>query len=105
MRLVKGRSWLRGSGKDLVMRSRFRLPALIAAAALIPLGLSGTAAAAHSPTGALKGEWSVLTAAQVRRLAGHATDRSIIIFKNQLSNLPARGATARLRVSAAEVAQ
>ena len=70
----------------------FRLLALIAAAGLIPLGLSGTAAAAQSPAGAVagpvKGEQSVLTAAQVRRLAAHATDRSIIIFKNQFSGLP-----------------
>jgi hypothetical protein len=87
------------------MRFRFRLPALIAAAGLIPLGLSGTAAAVHSPTRVFKGEPSVLTAAQVRVLAAHATERSIIIFKNQLSNLPGRGATMRLRVSAANAAQ
>lgn len=72
-------------------RSRFRLATLIAAAGLIPLGLGGTAAAARSPAHVVKTERSVLTAAQVLQLAAHATDRSIIIFKNQLSNLPARG--------------
>jgi hypothetical protein len=88
------------------MRYRFRLPALIAAAGLISLSLSGTAVAAHSsPTSAVKGQQSVLTAAQVRQLAAHATDRSIIIFKNQLSSLPVRGATMQRRVSAANAAQ
>ena len=88
------------------MRYRFRLPALIAAAGLISLSLSGTAVAAHSsPTSAFKGEPSVLTAAQVRQLAAHATDRSIIIFKNQLSSLPVRGATMQRRISAANAAQ
>jgi subtilisin family serine protease len=87
------------------MRFRFRLPALIAAAGLLPLGLSGTAAAAHSPGGALKGERPVLTAGQARRLAAHATDRSIIIFKNQFAGLPVRGATAQLRVNAANAVQ
>src|SRR5260370_39292927 len=86
------------------MRYRFRLPALIAVAALTPLGLSGTAAAAHSPADVVSGHQPALTVAQVLRLAAHATDRSIIIFKNQLTNLPARGATEALRVRAAEAA-
>jgi len=88
------------------MRSRFRLTAFIAAAGLIPLGLTGTAvAAAHSRATTVRGQSSVLTAAQVRQLAAHATDRSIIIFKNQLSSLPLRGATMQPRVSAAKAAQ
>ncbi len=87
------------------MRSRFRLPALIAAAGLIPLGLSGTAVAARSPVHVAKAKLPALTVAQVRKLAAHATDRSIIIFKNQLTNLPARGATEALRVDAAAAAQ
>jgi hypothetical protein len=87
------------------MLSRCRLLALIAAAGLIPLGLSGPAAAAQSQTRAFKAEQSVLTAAQVRRLAAHATDRSIIIFKDQFPNLPMRGSTERLRVSAVKAAQ
>jgi hypothetical protein len=87
------------------MRFRFRLPALIAAAVVIPLGLSGPVAAAHPTANEAKAEPAALTAAQVSQLAAHATDRSIIIFKNQLSNLPARGATAALRVSAAKAVQ
>ena len=88
-------------------RSRFRLAALLAAAGLLPLAISGTAAAAGSPGHhfPFKGTKSVLTAAQVERLAAHATHRSIIIFKNQLSSLPAKGATASLRIQAANAAQ
>jgi hypothetical protein len=86
-------------------RSRSRLATLIAAAGLIPLGLGGTAVAAHSPAHVVKTERPVLTAAQVIKLAAHATDRSIIIFKDQLSNLPARGVTARLRIGAANASQ
>ncbi len=91
-------------------RSHFRFVTLIAAAGLAlglggPLGLGGTAAAARSSAHVVKSERPVLTAAQVRQLAAHATDRSIIIFKNQLSNLPARGATTRLRVGAANASQ
>src|SRR5260370_23411901 len=87
------------------MRYRFRLTALIAVAALPPLGLSGPVAAAHSPAHAVSGQQPALTVAQVLRLAAHATDRSIIIFKSQLTNLPARGATEALRVRAAEASQ
>jgi hypothetical protein len=87
------------------MRFRFRLPAFMAAAALIPLGLSGLVAAAHPAARQSSGEPAALTAAQVRLLAADATDRSIIIFKNQLTNLPARGATLAARVSAAKAAQ
>ena len=87
------------------MLSRSRLLALIVAAGLIPLGLSGTAVAAQSQNRVFKAEQSVLTAAQVRRLAVNATDRSIIIFKNQFPNLPLRGSTERLRVSAVNAAQ
>ncbi len=87
------------------MRFRFRLPTFIAAAVLIPLGLSGAVAAAHPAARQSNGEPAALTAAQVRLLAAHATDRSIIIFKNQLTNLPARGATLAARVSAAKAAQ
>lgn len=86
-------------------RSRFRLAALIAAAGLIPLGLGGTAAAARSSGHSVTSQPRALTAAQASRLAAHATDRSIIILKNQLSNLPARGGTAPLRISAASATQ
>ena len=87
------------------MRFRFRLPACIAAAVLIPLGLSGLVAAAQPAARQFNGKPAALTAAQVRLLAAHANDRSIIIFKDQLTNLPARGATLAARVSAAKAAQ
>src|SRR5262249_38658049 len=48
---------------------------------------------------------SVLTAAQIRRLERGAKRHKIIIFKNQLSNLPARGRSARARASAASASQ
>jgi hypothetical protein len=51
------------------------------------------------------GEPSVLSAAQVRRLSAGATDRSIIIFRNQLTSLPATGGTAGPRVRAARASQ
>jgi subtilisin family serine protease len=87
-------------------RSGSRLLVLLATAGLLPLAISGTAAAARSPGHAVfKGTHSVLTKAQVERLAAHATHRSIIIFKNQLSNLPAKGATAGLRIRAANASQ
>lgn len=87
------------------MLARSRLLALIAAAALVPLGLSSTAAAARSQAKVFKAERSVLTAAQVRQLAANASGRSIIIFKNQFPDLPMRGSTERLRVSAINAAQ
>ena len=85
-------------------RSGLRLTAVLGTAALLPLAASGAAAAAHSPGRVFKGTKSVLTAAQVERLAAHATHRSIIIFRNQLTSLPARGATANARIQAAGAA-
>src|SRR6516225_12329194 len=82
----------RDGGISMRFRSRFRLAALLTAAGLLPLAITGTAAAAHAPGHTIfKGKHSILTAAQVERLAAHATHRSIIIFKNQLSSLPAKG--------------
>lgn len=86
-------------------RKGLRLAAVLGTAGLLPLAASGAAAAAHSPGHAFKGTKSVLTAAQVERLAAHATHRSIIIFKNQLTGLPASGATASARIRAANAAQ
>jgi hypothetical protein len=87
------------------MRFRFRLPAFITVAVLIPLGVSGLVAAAQPAARQFNAEPAALTVAQARLLAAHATDRSIIIFKDQLTNLPARGATLAARVSAARAAQ
>ncbi len=86
-------------------RLRSRLLAVTATAAAIPLAVSGTAAATHAPQRVLRGERSALSLAQVRRLSAHATHRSIIILANQLTGLPARGATASLRVNAARAVQ
>ncbi len=46
-----------------------------------------------------------MTAAEIRRLSADATEHSIIIFRNQFPNLPARGRTAVARASAAGAAQ
>ena len=86
-------------------RSGLRLAAVLGTAALLPLAAGGAAVAAHSPGRVFKGTQSVLTAAQVERLAAHATHRSIIIFKNQLTGLPAKGATANARIQAANASQ
>ena len=86
-------------------RKGLRLVAVLGTAGLLPLAASGVATAAHSPGRVFKGTKSVLTKAQVERLAAHATHRSIIIFKNQLTGLPARGATANARIQAANTAQ
>jgi hypothetical protein len=87
------------------MRSRYRLPALIAAAGLIPLGLGGTAAAAAHSSSTVQAGQPALTAAQVTSLAADANERSIIIYKNQFPSLSVRGADATMRVSAANSAQ
>jgi len=70
-------------------RKGLRLATVLGTAGLLPLAASGAAAAAHSPGRVFKGTKSVLTKAQVERLAAHATHRSIIIFKDQLRGLPA----------------
>src|SRR5579872_1316289 len=84
---------------------RYRLRALITMAGLIPLGLYGIVGAAQSHSRATSAERSALTAAQIRLLAAHATERSIIVFKNQFPDLPLRGITARQRVSAIDASQ
>ena len=86
-------------------RKGLRLAAVLGTAGLLPLAASGAAVAAHSPGRVFKGTKSVLTATQVERLAARATHRSIIIFKNQLTSLPAMGATANARVQAANASQ
>jgi hypothetical protein len=86
---------------------RFSSPRLasLAVAALLPAGLGSAASAATSPAHVFRGKPSALTAAQVRRLSADATHRSIIIFRNQLSGTPARGADAKLRAQAAAASQ
>jgi subtilisin family serine protease len=85
--------------------SRFRLRACVAVAGLLSVGLTAAAVAAHSSHHVFRGTHSRLTAVQVRRMAAGPPQRSIIIFRNQLGSLPARGKTAVARVSAAHVAQ
>ncbi len=89
-------------------RSRYRLGVILATAALLSLAIGGIAAdarSAHRGHRVFRGTRSVLTAAEIRRLSADANERSIIIFRNQFSNLPARGGTARARASAASAAQ
>jgi hypothetical protein len=87
------------------LRSGLRLTVVLGTAALLPLAAGGAAAAIQSPGVVVEGAKSVLSAAQVERLAAHATHRSIIIFRNQLTGLPAKRATARARIQAANAAQ
>src|SRR6476661_5578572 len=87
-------------------RARFRLGAVLAAVGVIGLVAGGIAVAASSHHHrAFRGKRTVLTAAQIRRLSAGAKKRTIIIFKNQLSGLPARGRTAKARASAASASQ
>jgi subtilisin family serine protease len=96
-------------------RSRFRLVALLATAALVPLTAGGIALAAHVThvrarhhrvqSHAFHGARPLLSAAQVKRLSAKADKPSIIIFKNQLGRLPATRSNTRARVSAAIAAQ
>jgi Subtilase family len=68
----------------------------IAAGALLALAGGGPALAAQAgPPN--PGVPSPLTPADVARLAGNATERSIVILRDQHADLPARGATAAAR--------
>jgi subtilisin family serine protease len=87
------------------MRSTSRRLTALAAAVLLPVAMSGAAVAASSPHHVFRGKPSALSAAQVLRLSADATHRSIIIFKNQLRGLPAKGATTQQRIRAANTAQ
>lgn len=83
--------------------SRFRLATLLATASLLSLTIGGIAVASglgRHGRHVFNGKRSSLSAAELRRLSAGATHPSIIIFNNQLSNLPARRANARARVGA-----
>jgi hypothetical protein len=87
-------------------RSVLRAGTALVAAPLLALAVSGPAAAGPPPPGhVFKGTPSSLTPADVARLSANATQRSIIIFKDQLPSLPAAGSTAAGRVKAANAAQ
>jgi hypothetical protein len=88
--------------------SRFRLATLLGTAVLIMLAVGGIAVAGglHQRSHRIfHGKRSALSAAEVRRLSSGAGHRSIIIFRNQLSNLPARRANARMRANAIAAVQ
>jgi hypothetical protein len=66
----------------------------------------GGVATAAAPSGSIvPGQQSVLSAADINQLSQNSTDRSIIIFKDQLTNLPARGSNANARASQAQADQ
>lgn len=78
------------------MRASRRWP-LILAAALLPLATASPASAASRAPG---DPVAPLTAADVAALSAGATQRSIIVFRNQHPELPARGAGAGARAAA-----
>src|SRR5262252_6000754 len=71
---------------------------LILAAALLPVALTSPAAAV---TGA-SAQGAALTSADVAQLSADAGTRSIIVFRNQHPELPARGAEAATRAAVVE---
>jgi subtilisin family serine protease len=89
-------------------RSRFRLLA-VAAVLLVGVVAAGAVAVAVAASArhhrVFRGTRSTLSAAQIRRLSAGAKKRTIILFKNQLANLPARRGTIRARASAASASQ
>ena len=88
------------------MRCLSRRVAVFAAVALLPLGVGAQAMAAGvTPDPVTPGRPSVLLPADIQRLAADATERSIIILKNQHPDLPATGAAATQRVHAVDADQ
>jgi subtilisin family serine protease len=87
-------------------RSRFGVLGALGVVALVLLAAGGIAVAARSHHHRVfRGKRPALTAAQIRRLSAGAKKRTIIIFKNQFGNLPARRGTAKARASAAIASQ
>src|SRR5436305_13870760 len=91
----------------LAMRnwSRFRLAGLLVLVASLALAAGGLAAVGSRQHRVFRGKRSVLSAAEIRRLSAGAKRREIIIFKDQLTGVPARRRTARARASAARASQ
>jgi hypothetical protein len=88
------------------MRVVSRHLAIVATVGLLPLAVSAQAAAAAAPSPHLGGaQPSSLSAADIQRLSAMADHRSIIIFKNQHPDLPARGATGAQRTRAVDADQ
>jgi Subtilase family/Peptidase inhibitor I9 len=92
--------------KGLAMLSlRPRHLAFIALATLLPAAMSSPALAVNAPSVVHRGEPSVLSQAEVERLAANAAQRSIVIFKNQHPEAPERVAsTQRAQVVEADQA-
>jgi subtilisin family serine protease len=85
--------------------SRFRLAGLLVLVVSLGLAAGGMAAAGARHHRVFRGKRSVLSAAEIRRLSAGAKRREIIIFRDQLTGLPARKRTARARASAARASQ
>ena len=88
--------------------SRVRLATLLGTAVLLSLAAGGIAVAGglqHRSHRVFRGRRSALSSAEVRRLSSGARQRSIIIFRNQLTALPARRANARARAVAIAAVQ
>ena len=75
---------------------------LLLAVALLPVGMASPAAAAPAPP---PEPGTPLTMGDVARLSADASKRSIIIFRNQHPELPARGARASARAAAVDADQ
>jgi len=84
------------------MGSLFRRLALAGASALVLMPVGGGQAVAQGTIAGGIGQryQSKLTLDDIARLSADATNRSIIIFKDQHANLPAKGAMAASRASA-----
>lgn len=88
--------------------SRLRLVIVLGTALVLVSAVGGIAVAGglhHHSRHVFRGEHSALSAAEVRRLSSGARHRSIIIFRNQLTNLPARRANVRVRANAIAAVQ
>ncbi len=86
------------------MRSRIRRAALITAAFILAFGGAATAATSRHDR-VFRGKRTVLSGADIKRLSAGTRRPSIIIFKNQLKNLPATATAASARAKAASVIQ
>ncbi|MDA0159278.1 S8 family serine peptidase [Solirubrobacter ginsenosidimutans] len=73
-------------------------------AAVLALGGAATAATSRHDH-VFRGKRTVLSAADIKRLSAGTRRPSIIIFKNQLKNLPATASAAAVRAKAASVLQ
>jgi hypothetical protein len=88
--------------------SRFRLATVLGTVLLLTLAVGGIAVAGglHQRSHRVfHGKRSALSAAEVKRLSAGARHRSIIIFRNQLTDLPASRANTRVRANAIAAVQ